>query len=95
MLLARKLHSQRHHRPRFEVDTADSPKDDESDKESDTKLVEDEDIEEWVIFTEITGPCQGWRSFPGSGSIIGIGVTQFEPCKFGTVYMFTPILCIV
>jgi hypothetical protein len=70
VLLARKLHSQHHHRPRFEVDTADSPKDDESDKESDTKLVEDEDIEEWVIFTEITGLCQGWRSFPGSGSII-------------------------
>ena len=46
VLLARKLHSQHHHRPRFEVDTADSPKDDESDKESDTKLVEDEDIED-------------------------------------------------
>lgn len=30
----------------LQVDTADSPKDDESDKESDTKLVEDEDIEE-------------------------------------------------
>lgn len=31
---------------KLQVDTADSPKDDESDKESDTKLVEDEDIEE-------------------------------------------------